>query len=102
LHFYAAEAAAGDLPNEKVKTCGVCANNGFVHEPIFFEPIKGRVLSDCTNEVKGYRVLNYSNNSQHEHKDLWRDLAPRLWQQRQQQQQQQKTTELKEHGAYQE
>jgi hypothetical protein len=76
-----AEAAAGDLPNDQMKTCKICTKNGFPHEPIFFEKIRGRVLADGANEVKGYRVVNYTDNSQHEHKDLWKDLAPKLWQQ---------------------
>ena len=77
--YHVAEAAVGDLPNEKVKRCNICASNGFEHEAILLESIKGRVLSDDTNSIKGYRVLNYADNSQHEHKNLWKDLAPKLW-----------------------
>jgi hypothetical protein len=76
-----AEAAAGDKNNDDVTRCRVCTSRGFPSEPILFEKIPGRVLSDGTNEVKRYHVINYTDNSPHKHKDFWKDLAPRLWQQ---------------------
>src|SRR5436189_4848334 len=72
-------AAAGDLNNYKIKTCKVCADNGFPNEPIIFEKLNGRVLSDGTNEIAGYRHVGYFTNREHRHKDAMRDLGPILW-----------------------
>lgn len=72
-------AAAGDLDNDKIRTCKLCAHNGFPHEPIKIEKINGKVLADRTNEIAGYRVLDYYSDNEHTHKDLFRDLGPILW-----------------------
>ena len=61
-------AAVGELPNDKVKTCNVCRDRGYPHEPIKIEKEYGRVLSNGTNEVKAYRLINYYNDTPHEHK----------------------------------
>lgn len=79
--LFAADAAAGDKNNDQIKTCLICAENGFPHEPILFEKVPGRILADGTNETKSYRVLDYVTNEKHEHKNLWKDLGPKLWQQ---------------------
>jgi hypothetical protein len=72
-------AAAGDFDNDKIKTCKVCKHNGFPHEPIKIEKIDGKVLADGTNEIAGYRLLDYYSDKEHTHKDLVRDLGPILW-----------------------
>jgi hypothetical protein len=72
-------AAAGDLDNDKIKTCKLCAHNGFPHEPIKIEKINGKVLANGTNEIAGYRLLDYYSDKEHTHKDLFLDLAPILW-----------------------
>lgn len=79
--LFAADASIGQKNNDDVARCKICSEKGFPNESILFEKIPGRILSNGTNEVKNYRVLNYTDNSKHEHKDLWKDLAPKLWQQ---------------------
>ena len=60
-------AAAGDLQNDQVICYKICMSNGFPHEPITFQKVNGRVLSDGSNEVKVWTVLDYFTNSIHEH-----------------------------------
>jgi hypothetical protein len=61
-------AAAGDLPNEKIKICYICKNNGWSHEAITFERVLGRVLSDGHNETKGWIVRDYFTGQIHRHR----------------------------------
>jgi hypothetical protein len=74
-----AEAGVGDKNNDDVTRCEICVSKGFPNEPILFEKVPGRILTDGTNETKSYRVLDYVTNEEHEHKNLWKDLAPKLW-----------------------
>lgn len=60
--------AAGDLANEKVPHCYTCQNRGYPHEAITIEKIKGRPLSDGTNEILGYKIMDYFTGSPHQHK----------------------------------
>jgi hypothetical protein len=78
-----AEAAVGDKNNDQINTCKICAENGFPREPTVIEKVPGRMLADGTNQTKSYHVLDYVTSQEQEHKDLWRDLAPKLWQQAQ-------------------
>jgi hypothetical protein len=59
-----ADARIGEKNNEDITVCKICRDNGFPNEAV---------------EIKGFRILNYSDDSYHRHKDLWKDLAPRLW-----------------------
>jgi hypothetical protein len=61
-------AAAGDVANDKIKSCNVCSTNGWPHESIQFQKVPGRVLADGTNEVKGWRVRDYFTGRAHTHK----------------------------------
>jgi hypothetical protein len=83
IYYVAADAAVGHKNNDDIIRCRTCVENGFPNEAIMFETIPSRILADGTNEVKSYCVLNYADNSQHEHKDkdLLKDLGPKLWQQ---------------------
>lgn len=68
--FYrVAEAAAGDLPNEKVKQCYVCADRGYPHESIEIHKINGRLLNDGTYDAKGYEIREYYTGRPHHHKE---------------------------------
>lgn len=62
-------AAIGDLSNEKIKTCDICRKNDFPHEPITFERITGRMLSNCSNETIGWKLKNYVTDRPHEHRE---------------------------------
>jgi hypothetical protein len=59
-HYYhhVAEAAAGDK-NDDVTRCRICDSNGWAHEHIKWSKIYGRVLSDVTMEILGYKPINY-------------------------------------------
>ena len=61
-------AAAGDRNNDKIITCNICRNNGFPREAIDFQKVSGRVLSDGTNEVKGWVIRDYFSGNKHVHK----------------------------------
>jgi hypothetical protein len=62
-------AAAGDVNNEKLKTCFICKNNGWPREAISFERINGRCRSDGTNEVKGWIIREYFTGREHAHRE---------------------------------
>lgn len=61
-------APVGDLPNEKIKTCYICKDNGWPHEAIAFERVLGRVLSDGRNETKGWIIRDYFTDQIHHHR----------------------------------
>jgi hypothetical protein len=61
-------AAAGDLPNERVKVCYTCRNRGHPHEAIILEKIDGRLLTNGTYEAVGWRLRNYFDSRLHQHK----------------------------------
>jgi hypothetical protein len=63
-------AAAGDLNNDKITCCKICRSNGWPHEPIQFEKVPGRVLSDGTNEVARWHVKNYYDGRPHSHRRI--------------------------------
>lgn len=50
---------AGSIDNNKIKICKICATNGFPHEAIIFQKVKGRILSDGTNEIRKWRIVDY-------------------------------------------
>ena len=57
------------LENNRIRSCKVCATNGFPHEAIIFQKVEGRVLSDGTNETKKWLVLDYFQPCRlHKHK----------------------------------
>ena len=62
-------AAIGELSNDKVRKCYTCSNRGYPNESIKIERISGRVLSDGTNETVGYKLLDYSTERPHQHKE---------------------------------
>lgn len=66
-------AAVGDKNNERITNCRICRENGFPHEPIDFEKIPGRMLSDGTRETAGWRLKNYYNGEPHQHKQVRED-----------------------------
>lgn len=66
--FMVKNAAAGDISNDKIKRCYICRNNGWPHEPITFEKILGRVLSDGSNETRGWIVRDYFTGQIHHHR----------------------------------
>jgi len=61
-------AAVGDLPNEKIKFCYICKNNGWPHEAITFERVLGKELSDGHNETTGWIVRDYFSGQVHSHR----------------------------------
>lgn len=61
-------AAAGDKSNDRITQCKICARNGQPHEPIDFQRIEGNILADGTQEIVGWRVVNYFDGNQHKHK----------------------------------
>jgi hypothetical protein len=67
-NHHVANAAAGDLPNGRVKFCYTCKNRGYPHEAIEFENIPGRLRADGTNEVAGWQLRNYFDGLLHEHR----------------------------------
>ncbi len=69
-------AAAGDLPNEKVNFCRKCKANGYPHEAISFRTIgDGRLKTDGSREFKTFQIVNYDNDSPHEHRQKQRGAA---------------------------
>jgi hypothetical protein len=66
--LFAADAAAGDLPNEKVKHCYVCADRGYPHEPIEIHKINGRLRHDGTHDTQGHEIRDYYTGMLHQHK----------------------------------
>lgn len=63
------DAATGDLPNEKVNFCRKCKANGYPHEAISFRMIgDGRLKTDGSCEFKTFQIVNYANDSPHEHR----------------------------------
>jgi hypothetical protein len=67
-YLAAADAAAGDLDNEKVRFCYTCKNKGYPHEAITLEKVNGRVLSDGKNEVVEWKLKDYFTGRHHQHK----------------------------------
>jgi hypothetical protein len=61
-------AAAGELNNDQIKKCSICRSNGWLREAITFEPNKGRVKSDGSNEINGWIVRDYFTGQIHQHK----------------------------------
>jgi hypothetical protein len=58
-YLLAADAAAGDKNNDQITNCKICYSKGWPHEPITFEKVNGRVLSNGSNEVKKCIVRDY-------------------------------------------
>ena len=69
--WVAADAAAGDLPNDKVKHCYVCADRGFPHEAIEIHKINGRLRNDGTYDVQGHEVRDHYTGRPHQHKQRY-------------------------------
>jgi hypothetical protein len=67
-------AAAGDVSNDRIKTCYICKNNGWPHEAIAFERVLGRVLSDGYNETRGWIVRDYFTGQVHCHRSCRQKL----------------------------
>jgi hypothetical protein len=61
--------AKDDKNNDQVTNCRICASNGWPHEPIDFQQIQGRMLSDGTRETVGWKLKNYYTGQQHKHKE---------------------------------
>lgn len=59
----------GSINNDEIKFCKICTANGYRHEAIKIEKIPGRVLSNGSNETDGYRVVDYTTDKTHEHKE---------------------------------
>jgi hypothetical protein len=66
--FVLNNAATGDISNDRIKTCYICKNNGWPHEAITFEKILGRVLSDGSNEIRGWTIRDYFTGQIHRHR----------------------------------
>jgi hypothetical protein len=62
-------AAVGELPNDQVKKCYVCRDRGFPNEPIKIQKELGRALSDGTNEIVHYKLVDYITDRPHQHKE---------------------------------
>jgi hypothetical protein len=69
--FPEAILAAGDLPNDKVKHCYVCADRGFPHEAIEIHKINGRLRNDGTYDVQGHEVRDHYTGRPHQHKQRY-------------------------------
>jgi hypothetical protein len=66
-----AEAAAGDLANEKVKHCYVCADRGYPHEAVEIHKTNGRLRNDGTYDIKGHEIRDYYTGRPHQHKERY-------------------------------
>jgi hypothetical protein len=68
-HYYnhVAEAAVGDLANEKIKHCYLCKDHGHPHEVIEIHKINGRLRNDRTYDVQGHDIRDYYTGSPHQH-----------------------------------
>jgi hypothetical protein len=60
--------ASGDLHNDEVRFCYTCRNRGWPHEAIEFEKINGRLRNDGSYEALGWRLRNYFDGREHQHK----------------------------------
>jgi hypothetical protein len=49
-------AAVGDLSNDKVKCCKICAENGWPRELIDFVKVNGKMRSDGTYEAAYWQL----------------------------------------------
>jgi hypothetical protein len=74
-YLLAAETAAGDLPNDKVKNCHVCKDHGLPHESIEIHKVNGRLRSDGTYDVRRYDLIDYYTGRQHQYKQQYDQRA---------------------------
>ena len=86
IQQFGACCASGDLSNDRLKNCKICAANGFPHEPITWQTNrtmkKWIPYSDCNNLVTGTNVYevkyvphDYFTGSVHRHKSKQKRLS---------------------------
>ena len=68
-YYVAADDAAGDLSNDQVKKCYTWKKRGYPNEPIKIQKIFGRVLSDGSNAIIDYKLVDYIKDTPHQHRE---------------------------------